>query len=97
MFGILGGDVVGMTGVPEVVLAREIGVCYANISIVTNFGAGLLPSVLTHTEVLEIMAKHTEKVRKLIVHALQTMNTETTCSCGKRWEDFNELSDPGVE
>ena len=39
MFKILGGDLVGMTSVPEVVLAREAGVCYATVAMVTNFAA----------------------------------------------------------
>lgn len=36
MFAQLGGDVVGMTGVPEVVLAREMGMCYGAMAIVTR-------------------------------------------------------------
>ncbi|HYH01752.1 MAG TPA: S-methyl-5'-thioinosine phosphorylase, partial [Bacillota bacterium] len=40
-FKILGGDVAGMTAVPEVILARELGICYANISIITNWAAGI--------------------------------------------------------
>ena len=38
MFAQLGGDVVGMTNVPEVVLARELGICYATVAVVTNYG-----------------------------------------------------------
>ncbi len=40
MFRRLGGDLVGMTGVPEVVLAREAGICYAAVALVTNWAAG---------------------------------------------------------
>lgn len=36
-----GGDVVGMTGMPEAGLARELGMCYANLSVVVNPAAGL--------------------------------------------------------
>lgn len=36
-----GVDVIGMTGVPEAVLARELGLCYASVALVVNFGAGV--------------------------------------------------------
>ena len=41
MFKMLGGDLVGMTGVPEVTLARERGICYNSICIVSNYAAGI--------------------------------------------------------
>src|SRR5690606_34061261 len=40
MFSAWGADVVGMTGVPEVVFAHELGLCYASLCIVTNMAAG---------------------------------------------------------
>ncbi|MDI3269653.1 MAG: amidohydrolase family protein, partial [Bacillota bacterium] len=52
----LGGDVVGMTGIPEVVLARELGLCYMAVALVTNYGAGIKREPLTQEEVLEAMA-----------------------------------------
>ncbi|HBF35937.1 MAG TPA: S-methyl-5'-thioinosine phosphorylase, partial [Firmicutes bacterium] len=51
MFRMLGGTVVGMTGIPETVLARELGICYANLSIVTNWAAGISVAPLSHAEV----------------------------------------------
>lgn len=41
MLAHLGGDVVGMTGVPEIPLARELGLHYAAVAYVINYGAGL--------------------------------------------------------
>ena len=41
MFAQWGGDVIGMTGLPEAVFAREAGLCYAGVGIVTNYAAGL--------------------------------------------------------
>ena len=55
LFAGWGADVVGMTGVPEATLAREAGLHYAGVSLVTNPGAGLSPNPLTHTEVEEAM------------------------------------------
>lgn len=67
MFAQLGGDVVGMTGVPEVVLANELGLAYATIAVVTNFAAGISKQPLTHEEVLAVMAQNTEALRKLVL------------------------------
>lgn len=44
-FGILGGDVVGMTLVPEVIFAKESRIPYATVAVISNLGAGLAPSV----------------------------------------------------
>ena len=81
MFASLGGDVVGMTNVPEVVLAREAKICYASIATVTNFAAGISPSKITHEEVIEIMDKNSEKIKKLISKIIE-MIPERTCECG---------------
>lgn len=65
----LGGQLVGMTGVPEVVLAREAGMCYASVAIATNSAAGLAGRPLTHAEVVDAMAKAVVRVRGLILRA----------------------------
>lgn len=76
-YRLLGGDVVGMTGVPEVVLARELGICYANISIITNWAAGISPTALSHAEVVAIMNENQDKLRQLIAGCLE--RAEDTC------------------
>lgn len=81
MFGQLGGDVVGMTNVPECVLAREAGLCYATVSMVTNFGAGISPNPLTHEEVLEVMAANGENLKKLLFTTLKQIASERGCTC----------------
>ncbi|MFZ5898991.1 MAG: S-methyl-5'-thioadenosine phosphorylase [Bacillota bacterium] len=79
----LGGDLVGMTGVPEVVLAREAEICYATIAMVTNFAAGISPARLTHREVVEVMEVNAENLRKLIMYAVMAIDPERSCAC--RW------------
>ena len=69
MFKLLGGDVVGMTGVPEVVLAREMKLEYASIVIATNWAAGMQAKV-SHEEVLRVMKKSGKKVKELIEAAV---------------------------
>ena len=65
MYKILGGDVVGMTGVPEVVLANEKRLEYASIVLATNWAAGMQPKV-SHEEVLKVMKRSGRVVKQLI-------------------------------
>jgi 5'-methylthioadenosine phosphorylase len=80
-FQLLGGDVVGMTGVPEVILARELGVCYANLSIVTNWAAGLGSQQLSHLEVEAVMRENLAQLRKLIIASLAELPAKPNCHC----------------
>ncbi|MHB8156014.1 MAG: S-methyl-5'-thioadenosine phosphorylase, partial [Desulfocucumaceae bacterium] len=77
----LGGDLVGMTSVPEVVLAREAEMCYSTIAMVTNFAAGISPNKLTHQEVLDVMAENAANLRKLIMQAITDLAAEADCTC----------------
>lgn len=81
MLSRLGGDLVGMTSVPEVVLAREAEICYATIAMVTNFAAGISPNKLSHQEVVDMMAQNGEKLRKLVMQAVSDMDADQDCAC----------------
>ncbi|NLY55762.1 MAG: S-methyl-5'-thioadenosine phosphorylase [Firmicutes bacterium] len=80
-YAVLGGDLVGMTNVPEVVLAREAGLCYATVAMVTNWAAGISPHPLTHREVVEIMDRNTEKLRRLLMRAISGLSEDPDCAC----------------
>lgn len=81
MFRLFGGDVVGMTSVPEAVLAREAEICYACIATVTNYAAGISPTPLTHQEVVDTMEKNSENIRKLILQTIAWLDPERACAC----------------
>jgi 5'-methylthioadenosine phosphorylase len=81
MFAVLGADVVGMTNVPEVMLAREAKICYSSIATVTNFAAGISPSKITHQEVIEIMDKNSEMIKKLLSKCIEMIPEDKTCEC----------------
>ena len=78
---ILGGDVVGMTGLPEAVLAREAGLCYAAVAVVSNLGAGLAAGPLSHEEVSRAVAAVRPKVTELLLQALLRLPEARTCRC----------------
>ncbi|MEM3755030.1 MAG: S-methyl-5'-thioadenosine phosphorylase [Candidatus Bathyarchaeia archaeon] len=81
MFRILGCDIVGMTGTPELFLARELEICYATICFVSNMAAGLQKR-LTIEEVKAIADKVAPKLKKILFDAILNMPKERNCSCG---------------
>jgi 5'-methylthioadenosine phosphorylase len=81
MFAKLGGHLVGMTNVPEVVLAREAEMCYATIAMVTNYAAGISPNPLTYGEVIEVMNANTNNLKKLLMNTIISIESEADCSC----------------
>ena len=81
MFRLLGGTVVGMTGLPEAVLARELEICYASISTVSNYAASISPTNLTIDEVFEIMDKKKHDLVLLMDTAISKMSYERECNC----------------
>ena len=81
LFKKMGADVVSMTGVPEVIFAREAALCYSTIAMVTNMAAGITREKLTHTEVKEIMDENIEKIRKMVFTALERIPEERGCPC----------------
>jgi 5'-methylthioadenosine phosphorylase len=72
MFRLVGGDVVGMTGVPEVVLANEKKLAYSSVVIATNWAAGLQAKV-SHEEVLKVMKRSGKQAEQLIEAAVAGM------------------------
>ena len=66
----LGADAVGMSTVPEVILARFLGLKVAAISIVTNMAAGLSDEKISHEHTKEMAPLGAEKLAKLLRHFL---------------------------
>jgi 5'-methylthioadenosine phosphorylase len=75
------GEVVGMTGYPEVVLAKELSLCYASLCIVTNPASGMKAGELTIAEVVEQMDMCSQAVREAISSAVERIPRDRTCSC----------------
>jgi 5'-methylthioadenosine phosphorylase len=84
-FSSMGWDIVNMTQYPEVVLARELEMCYLNLSLVTDYDAGLEgnPDVkpVSVADVEHFFAANTEKVRELILSLIAKIPPERACPC----------------
>ncbi len=70
MMGRLGGDLVGMTGYPEVVLAREAGLRYASVGVIANPAAGLGNEPLSANDVFEMITEVTEPLHRLMCRTM---------------------------
>ncbi len=82
MYKLLGAQLVGMTSVPEVILAREAEMCYATIALVTNYAAGISNNPLTHQEVVDTMNETKDKLKKLIGSSIKYISAQDRlCQC----------------
>ena len=70
-----GADIVGMTGMPETCLARELGLCYASISVIANPAAGKAEGVISLTSIEKTLESGMEKVRALLEHVIPMLVT----------------------
>jgi 5'-methylthioadenosine phosphorylase len=81
LYASWGGHVVGMTNLPEVVLAREAGLCYGALAVVTNLASGLSPTRLTHDEVRAAMALASENTRAIVMDVIAALPEAGNCAC----------------
>ena len=80
-FSRIGADIVGMTAMPEAALAREAEVCYAGIAVVTNYAAGIAAKTLKAREVIEVMNKTSNNLKKLLMEICKLIPKKRSCSC----------------
>jgi 5'-methylthioadenosine phosphorylase len=77
-----GWTLIGMTGLPEAVLARELALCYTTIALVTDTDAGIEEGEgVTQAEVFQVFAENIGRLRDVLVRAIANLPTERTCRC----------------
>ncbi len=85
-YGAQGWHVINMTQYPEVVLARELEMCYVNIALVTDYDAGLegdsSVSAVNVADVTSVMTSNNERVRRLILALIARLPSVRSCTCG---------------
>ena len=74
-FRALGGDVVGMSTVPEVIVANHCGLRVAVISTVTNFGTGLTSEKQNHEEVVLVASQAAVQLKQLVKAFVGSLTT----------------------
>jgi 5'-methylthioadenosine phosphorylase len=78
-----GWSVIGMTGHPEAVLARELAVCYTPLALVTDFDAGVAAGEgVTQAEVFRVFADNIGRLRDLLLDLVPALPAERNCPCG---------------
>lgn len=78
----IGGDVVGMTNVPEVVLAKELGLCYSAVGVITNWCTGMVKEEASAKGILETVAVKKDGLTNLFTHIFKTGGFEKNiCDC----------------
>lgn len=82
-----GWEVVNMTQYPECILARELEMHYVNISLITDYDAGLIADAgmepVSSDEVVRVLNENNERVRRLISGMIERMPADFGCECGE--------------
>lgn len=80
-----GWEVINMTQYPEGWLARELGICYVNIALITDYDAGLEGNdavrPVTHDHVLAVFESNQAKLRQLLLKIVGRLPNDPVCTC----------------
>lgn len=89
-FSQMGWEVINMTGYPEALLARELEIGYANISLITDYDVGLegMPGVkpVSHAEVVRVFEENNAKLRELLFAMIPEVPAEPSPLAAKALE-----------
>jgi 5'-methylthioadenosine phosphorylase len=77
-----GWSLVNMTGHPEAVLARELGLCYTAVALVTDLDAGVAEGEgVSQAEVFALFAAHVERLREVLYTVVPALPSDRACPC----------------
>ena len=80
MFTLLGGDVIGMTSVPEAIIARELAMCYVTLSLVTN---EVCKTGTSHDEIVRFFASRAREIECTTHDVIRQIPSNFACNCLK--------------
>ena len=91
MFRVLGGDIVGMTNIPEAILAREAGMHYMLIALVTNYAAGM-QEMVNMDEVYEVSRRREREINKIVIEMIpEVASSKLDMECIRYRDKFREV------
>jgi len=82
MLGIMGGDIVGMTGAPEAFLARELQMCYSTLCFISNRAAGK-QAKLSAVEVMEVGNTMIPHILTILQRTVNALPSTRSCACSR--------------
>lgn len=77
---MVGGDIVGMTNVPEVTLAKELGMCYSAVGIITNWCTGMTTEIVGH-DIDATMKDRKDTLTELFLKVFNEGLDQEHCNC----------------
>jgi len=82
-----GWEVINMTQYPEAYLARELEMCYVNVSLITDYDVGLegMPPV-SHHEVIEVFNRNNARMKEALGKIVAAIPADADCSCRRALE-----------
>ncbi|HEX5949099.1 MAG TPA: S-methyl-5'-thioadenosine phosphorylase [Actinomycetota bacterium] len=79
-----GWEVINMTQYPESVLARELEICYLNVSLITDYDVGVEGEdvePVSHERVIQVFSENISRLRDLLFRVIPALPEERTCPC----------------
>lgn len=105
VFATWGADVVGMTPVPEVYLAKELEMCYASITYVSNYAEGLVEpqqagqqgvfGSLLPSDEAATLKKSVQLLPRIVSTAISLLPEERSCPCATAMKKYRDRGDIG--
>jgi 5'-methylthioadenosine phosphorylase len=83
-FGRQGWEVINMTQYPEAVLARELEMCFLNVSLITDYDVGIEGEEVepvSHEAVIKVFQENNERLRDLLFAVIPALPAERDCPC----------------
>jgi 5'-methylthioadenosine phosphorylase len=81
----MGWGVINMTAYPEGWLARELGLCYANVSLITDYDVGLEDDAtiepVSHEAVVKVFTENNERLRRLLFESIPKIGSQPDDVC----------------